>query len=64
MDISSIMGQQLASLQQTVSMSIMKSAMSTSAAQAMVMLDDFQASQQSIQAAPHPFAGKSIDIKA
>ncbi|WP_019243982.1 MULTISPECIES: hypothetical protein [Bacillus] len=63
MDISSIMSQQLASLQHTVSMSLMKNAMSVGAAQAIVMLDDFQETQQSIQQVAHPYAGKVVDVK-
>lgn len=64
MDISSIMGQQVASLQHTVSMSIMKTAMSNSAAQAVVMLNDFQSAQQQTTIAPHPYAGKALDLQA
>lgn len=60
MEISSMMSQQLASLQQTVSMSLLSSSLATNAAQAVVMLDDLQASAS----APHPYAGSKIDFKA
>ena len=62
MEISAMMSQQLASLQQTVSMSVLQSQLSTSAAQAVAMLNDMQASQR--QVAMHPYAGNSIDFKA
>ena len=62
MELSAMMSQQLASLQQTVSMSVLQSQLSTSAAQAVVMLNDMQASQP--QAASHPYAGNNIDLKA
>jgi len=62
MELSAMMSQQLASLQQTVSMSILQSQLSTSAAQAVVMLNDMQASQP--QVAMHPYAGNIIDLKA
>ena len=61
MELSAMMGQQLASLQQTVSLSVLQSQLSTSAAQAVVMQNDMQAAQP--QAAPHPYAGNIIDLK-
>ncbi|MEJ8544079.1 polyribonucleotide nucleotidyltransferase [Brevibacillus borstelensis] len=66
MDINSIMGAQLAQLKHTVSLSVMKMAQNTMAAGATAMIEDFANAQQSVQqaaqAAPHPTAGKTIDI--
>ena len=61
MELSAMMSQQLASLQQTVSMSVLQSQLSTSAAQAVIMLNDMQASQP--HTASHPYAGNILDLK-
>ncbi|WP_139491170.1 putative motility protein [Brevibacillus dissolubilis] len=60
MDISSLMSANLASLRQTVSLSILSMSQSTQAAQAAVMLDDFSKAQATM--APHPNLGRSLDI--
>ncbi|MGE5701481.1 MAG: polyribonucleotide nucleotidyltransferase [Clostridia bacterium] len=59
MDLSSIMGQQVAQLQQLVGMSLLKTQQATDAAQAAVMLQDFTAAN----AAPHPSLGNQLDIR-
>lgn len=61
MDISSMMGAQLASLKQVVSMSVLQMAQNTQAAGATVMLQDFAKAQAA--AAPHPTLGSSLDIR-
>ncbi|MGM9929953.1 MAG: polyribonucleotide nucleotidyltransferase [Bacillus sp. (in: firmicutes)] len=60
MEISTIMSQQLASLQQTVSLSLLSSQLTTGAAQSVVMLEDLQTSLT----VSHPYAGTVIDVKA
>ncbi|WP_340701080.1 polyribonucleotide nucleotidyltransferase [Brevibacillus borstelensis] len=66
MDMSSMMSAQLSQLRHTVSLSVMKMAQNTMAAGATAMIQDFSNAQQSVQqaaqAAPHPTAGKVIDI--
>lgn len=66
MDINSIMGAQLSQLQHTVSLSMLKMVQATQIAGATVMMQDFAKTQENIQqttqAAPHPSAGKVIDI--
>jgi len=68
MDINSIMGAQLSQLQHTVSLSMLKTVQAAQTAGATVMMQDFAKTQDSIQqtaqAAPHPSAGKMIDIRA
>lgn len=51
-------------LQQTVGMSMLKTANNMQAAGAIMMLQDLTASQKAMQAqAPHPNLGHSIDIQ-
>ena len=58
-----MMSKQVAQLQQTVSMSIMQSALSQQAAGAIAMMES--ASQAATPApAPHPHKGASIDLQA
>ncbi|MFC4737612.1 putative motility protein [Bacillus daqingensis] len=59
MDISSMMNAQARQLQHTVSLSLMQSALSTQAAQSINML---QALDSAVQEAPHPYAGKRVDV--
>ncbi len=61
MNVSSIMGKQLAELQHTLSMNLLKSQMSTQAAQVTVMMKDMQASQNATVS--HPSKGHAIDLK-
>ncbi|CAM3854532.1 putative motility protein [Alkalicoccus chagannorensis] len=64
MDISSMMQAQTAQLQQTVSMSLLKSSLSTDAAQSINMLEKMNEGSASTSAeAPHPTSGSSIDIR-
>ncbi|MCM2589705.1 putative motility protein [Rossellomorea marisflavi] len=56
MNLSSIMARQVADLQHTVSLSLMKTQMATQAAQAVVMLQD-------MKKASHPHKGTVIDQK-
>lgn len=63
MELSSMMASQVASLRHTVSLSVMKMAQTTGAAQATVMLSDFARAQQSAQAAQHPTLGKMMDVR-
>ncbi|KMK91369.1 putative motility protein [Rossellomorea marisflavi] len=56
MNLSSIMSRQVADLQHTVSLSLMKTQMATQAAQAVVMLQD-------MKEASHPHKGTVIDQK-
>ncbi len=56
MDISSMMGKQVAELQRTLSMNLLKSQMATQAAQVTVMMKD-------MQPAPHPSKGHAVDVK-
>jgi hypothetical protein len=66
MDMSSMMSAQLSQLRHTVNLSVMKMAQNTMAAGAAAMIQDFSNAQQSVQqaaqAAPHPTAGKVIDV--
>jgi hypothetical protein len=59
MNVSSMMGKQVAELQRTLSMNLLKSQMSTQAAHVTVMLQDMKEAN----AAPHPSKGLSIDLK-
>ncbi len=59
MDISSIMGKQVAELQHTLSMNLLKSQMATQTAQVTVMMKEMQVSQP----APHPSKGLMVDVK-
>jgi len=66
MNLSSMMGVQAQQMHQTLNTSLLKSALSTQAAQSIVMLDKFNASAESTTSpnqAPHPSAGKNIDLK-
>lgn len=57
-----MMAANLAQLKQTLNVSMLKSGISTQAAQATVMLEDFTRAQQSVQAS-HPTLGHHLDIK-
>ncbi|MCA1056803.1 hypothetical protein LCM10_17710 [Rossellomorea aquimaris] len=57
-NVSSIMGKQVAELQHTLSMNLLKSQMSTQAANVTVMLRDMQTNH-----APHPTKGQAVDLK-
>jgi hypothetical protein len=64
MNVSDFMAMNVAQLRQALNISVLKSAQATAAAQATVMLKDFQQNQAAIQAsAPHPYAGRFIDIR-
>ncbi|MGC5324867.1 polyribonucleotide nucleotidyltransferase [Brevibacillus sp. SYSU BS000544] len=63
MELNSMMGQQLAALRQTVSLSVMNMAQTTGAAQATVMLNDFSKAQETAKSAPHPTLGKIVDLR-
>ncbi len=54
-----MMNAQARQLQHTVSLSLMQSALSTQAAQSINML---QALDSAVQEAPHPYAGKRVDV--
>lgn len=58
MDINNIMSQQLASLQQTLSLTVLDKAMNQGAG----MVEMLQEMPQQ-QAAPHPYKGQNIDIQ-
>lgn len=62
MNVNSLMSANLAQLMQTVNISLLKSALSTQAAQATVILNDFTQTQQAI-ALSHPTLGRHLDIK-
>lgn len=57
-----MMGKQVAQLQQTVSMSIMNSALSQQAAGAIAMMESVSQASTPIPA-PHPHKGVSIDLQ-
>ncbi|TMU86007.1 polyribonucleotide nucleotidyltransferase [Bacillus sp. BHET2] len=59
MDVSSIMGKQVAELQHTLSMNLLKSQMATQTAQVTVMMKEMQVSQP----VPHPSKGLMVDVK-
>ncbi|WP_203361411.1 putative motility protein [Bacillus sp. REN10] len=59
MELSSIMGKQVAELQQTLSLNLLKSQMATQTAQAIQMMDTLP----NVPSAPHPHKGTMIDIK-
>ena len=58
MDINNIMSQQLASLQQTLSMTVLDKAMNQGAG----MVEMLQEIPQQT-AAPHPYKGQTIDVQ-
>lgn len=58
-----MMAANLAQLKQTLNVSMLKSGISTQAAQATVMLEDFTRAQQSVQVSSHPTLGHHLDIK-
>ncbi|ATP38803.1 polyribonucleotide nucleotidyltransferase [Solibacillus sp. R5-41] len=60
MDINSMMSAQLASLQQTLQMSILDKSMNNGAAGVIEMMEDLP--QQT--AAAHPYKGQVIDVQA
>lgn len=60
MELSAMMGKQVAELQQTLSMNLLKSQMATQTAQAITMMD----SLPQTPSAPHPYKGAGIDLKA
>ncbi|MBM7649721.1 hypothetical protein JOC78_002695 [Bacillus ectoiniformans] len=59
MELSAMMGKQVAELQQTLSMNLLKSQMATQTAQAITMMDSLPKSPP----APHPYKGAGIDLK-
>lgn len=61
MEISSMMSAQVASLQQTVQMSILDKAMNTGTATAVQMMEALPQTQ-AVPAA-HPYKGQSIDVQ-
>ncbi|MFB1080339.1 putative motility protein [Jeotgalibacillus sp. JSM ZJ347] len=61
MEISSIMTKQTAQMQQTASLSILNTAMTTQAAGAVAMLETMN--NQGGTPAPHPHKGHTIDLK-
>ncbi|WP_377109052.1 hypothetical protein [Rossellomorea sp. GCM10028870] len=58
-DVSSMMGKQVAELQRTLSMNLLKSQMATQTAQATVMMKEMQVSQP----APHPDQGHVLEVR-
>lgn len=62
MDINSAMSAQLASLQQTLQMTILDKSLNMGAAGAVKMLEEMP--QQTAQPAAHPYKGQLIDIQA
>ncbi|MEK3975959.1 putative motility protein [Psychrobacillus sp. FSL K6-1267] len=58
MDINSIMSSQLAQLQQTVQMSVLKNALNMETVAAVTMLEDMP------QPTSHPFKGTVVDVQA
>lgn len=63
MDISRILANQVSDLQQAASLSVMKMAQTTDAAQAVSLLTDFASTQANVKAAPHPTLGQSLDVR-
>jgi hypothetical protein len=63
MDLSNIMSSNLNDLRRTLNLNLLKSSMSTQAAQAIVIMEDFSMAQQEVKQATHPTLGKRIDIK-
>lgn len=59
MEINAMMSAQLASLQQTLQMSILDKAMNTGAAGVVQMMEDIPQPQ-----AAHPYKGQMIDVQA
>lgn len=62
MQISHMMSTHLAQLTQTLNIGLLKNSLSTQAAQATVMLEDFAQAQRTAQA-PHPTLGRHLDLK-
>ncbi|MGG3739394.1 polyribonucleotide nucleotidyltransferase [Aeribacillus pallidus] len=62
MNLSSIMGKQVAELQHTLNLNLLKSQMATQTAQVTTMLEDLRETNQHV--APHPYKGKVVDIQA
>ncbi|AWE06105.1 polyribonucleotide nucleotidyltransferase [Lysinibacillus sp. 2017] len=62
MEINAMMSAQLASLQQTLQMSILDRAMNTGAAGVVEMME--QLPEQQAAPAAHPYKGQVIDIQA
>lgn len=62
MEINHLMSANLALLQQTLGIGLLKSSMSTQTAQATVMLEDFAQTQQ-VTNASHPSAGRYLDMR-
>ncbi|MGN7477063.1 putative motility protein [Solibacillus silvestris] len=62
MEINSMMSAQLASLQQTLQMSILDKAMNTGAASVVRMMEDLPQPQSA--PAAHPYKGQMIDVQA
>ena len=61
MDINSMMSAQLASLQQTLQMSILDKAMNAGAAGVVQMMEDMP---EQAALASHPYKGQLIDVQA
>lgn len=61
MELNAIMSAQLASLQQTVQMSILDKAMNTGVATAIQMIEAMP--QPQATPAPHPYKGQMIDVQ-
>ncbi|MEK4384491.1 putative motility protein [Solibacillus sp. FSL W7-1464] len=61
MELNAMMSAQLASLQQTVQMSILDKAMNTGAATAVQMIESMPQSQAT--PASHPYKGQMIDVQ-
>ncbi|WP_338750821.1 hypothetical protein [Bacillus sp. FJAT-52991] len=59
MELSSMMGKQVAELQHTLNLNLLKSQMATQTAQAVQMMEMLP----KVQSAPHPYKGIAIDIK-
>jgi hypothetical protein len=63
MNISELMGKQVAELQHTLNLTLLKSQMSTQTAAVTTMIEDMTSIQKATPA-PHPNLGKTVDIKA
>jgi hypothetical protein len=63
LSISAHMAANVSQIQQTLGLALLQSAQSTQAAEAMVMLEDFEQAQQHVQNATHPHLGKQLDIE-
>ncbi|WP_408006258.1 polyribonucleotide nucleotidyltransferase [Pseudalkalibacillus sp. A8] len=62
MEISSFMANNLQQLRHTFNMNLLDGSLATKAAQSTVMLKDFEAAQQAVQA-QHPTSGHNFDLK-